>query len=588
MKARTEPVAIFCAVMVSLLGPAFAGTGGDFIIEPGDIHPQLDGKPRSYHSEWDVATPLKVDGEVRAKSMHVSVFLYVWTWADDETYHDQDFIEICFDVEDDGYNRYDGDDNCLRVYRTGERYESYGGVEQGPSNDWSVAIKEHTTGRWYAEYKIKYDQFNLKIGKPKNMGLMLRSWDKNKGKIDIIWPTGIDYYKPMFWGNLSSSVDWRLHPSLVSRPKLLEESVSPTSGRYPTNFSFSIVYEDWDGDAPVNVSVFFVDEFRGQMEQIGDCDPKEGCLFHYSEMLDPGDYTFFFRAQNRQHLVETDSMFLEVEPEKNYVPEIRDPILESFIGDKNTQHEFGFEYYDEGNQHPVESQIIVSGLGGILMRRQPGCRPEDGCWYYYNERFPPGFYEYYYRASDGYYFITSDRSWFRIEGFSSEPSLSQGGVSPLEGDADTKFVYSVVYRDLDGDYADFVVVNVEEERYAMMTTPDCESFVGCVFSISRRLGNGTHEYFFEASDSNSTVRFPVNGTLSGPTVIVENTTGDGNGNGAEEEAADNGWSFELDDNMKMIIAVAIGFGIFYYWRSGRIKKRKKYRRKIKASHRAAH
>lgn len=590
MNARTKPsMAIFFVVALMLsLDYCLGGNGGDFIIKPGDLHPQLDGRPKSYPSEWDIATPLIVNGEIRAEFMHVSVFLYILVWAEDETYHNQDFIEICFDVGDDGYNTYDDDDNCLRVYRDGERYESNKTIERDPSNDWTVAVRGNVPGQWFAEYKIEYGKFDLRIGKPKNMGLMLRSWDKNKGKIDVMWPNDINYDRPLLWGNLTSSNEWRLHPSLVSRPKLLEGDVSPASGRYPTDFNFSVIYQDEDGNPPLNVSVFFGDRFYRQMLQEEECDPKEGCLFQYNETLAPDDYTFFFWAQNRQHAVKTDNSLLEVKPEKNYIPQIKDPILEPFVGDRRTIHEFGFEYYDEGGQHPVSSDMVVEGLGKILMRRHPGCRPEQGCWYYYNERFSPGFYEYYYKVHDGYYFVTSNRSWFRIDGFNSTPTLSQGNVTPQEGTVDTKFEYSVRYRDLDGDYADFVVVNIDGERRGMMTVPDCEPSLGCLFSINKRLENGSHEYFFEAGDGNATVRFPTNRTLSGPTVTINVTgTGDGADDKISEEAPEGGWSLELDDNMKIAIVIGIAFGIFYFIRSSRIKKRKKRKKKFKTPHQAA-
>ena len=588
MKAHIEPsmTVFFVVVLVSLLGSAFGGTSGDFIINPGDLHPQLDGKPRSYPSEWDIATPLVVNGEIKAKFMHVSVFLYILVWAEDGTYNDQDFIEVCFDVEDDGGERYDMDDNCLRAYRDGERYESNKTIETNPSNDWGVAARISPPKQWIAEYRIEYRKFDLRIGRQKNMGLMLRSWDRDKEKIDLIWPANIDYGRPGLWGNLTSSNDWKLHPSLVFKPKLLEGSVTPASGRYPTNFNFSVIYQDGDGDPPLNVSVVFVNGFFRQMlQKEGDCEPKTGCRFQYDETLMPGNYTFYFWTKNRQHIVKTDNVVLEVEPEKNYIPQIRDPILKPFVGDMRTKHEFGFEYYDEGGQHPVSSNMVVKGFGKILMRRQPGCRPEQGCWYYYNERFPPGFYEYYYKVHDGYYFIMSNRSWFRIDGFSSTPTLSQGNVTPQEGTVNTKFEYSVRHRDLDGDYADFVVVNIDGKRRGMMTVPSCEPSLGCLFSTNKRLENGSHEYFFETSDGNATVRFPTNRTLSGPNVTINVTeVEDATDGEILEEVPDASWSLELDDNMKIAIVVGIVFGIFYFIRSSRIKKHKK---KFRAPHQGA-
>ncbi|MBN2517575.1 MAG: hypothetical protein JXB14_01895 [Candidatus Altiarchaeota archaeon] len=577
MDARIEPVIVVIAVSVVITcGQVLGGSGGDIIIEPGDIHPQLDGNSRSYPEEWDIATVLVDKGQTKAKIMPVSVFLYILAWADDGTRHDQDFIEVCFDEGDNAEHYFDSDDVCLRVYRNGTRYESVRNEGVGAQNDWGVAIRESGGTRWYVEFRVEYEKLGLRIGREKSMGLMLRYWDKDGDEIVPVWPAGIDYEKPNQWGSISSSNKWKLHPSLIFKPELANAVVEPASGRYPTEFNFSASYVDMDGDKPLGVSIIFIDQpQKTMMQKTEECGPKTGCPYEYKATLDPGTYRFYFTAQNRQHTIKTGEYILEVLPEKDYIPQLRNPVLEPFVGNRRTAHEFGFEYYDEGGQHPESARMVIEDHGDVMMRRRPGCRPEQGCWYYYDELFPPGFYAYYYRIDDGYYFVTSNKSWFRIEGFESPPNLTNGSVTPLEGGADTKFFYSVNYRDLDGDYAEFVVVSIDGDEYSMMTVPGCEPSLGCLFTTTRRLKNGSHEHFFEASDGNQTVRFPENGTFTGPMVIIPGEAAGEKAGEGEEDEQNGGWSLDIDENTRNIMLVVVVCVVVYMIRASLIKRRKK-------------
>ena len=105
------------------------------------------------------------------------------------------------------------------------------------------------------------------------------------------------------------------------------------------------------------------------------------------------------------------------------------------------------------------------------------------------------------------------------------PVLSDGMVIPVLGRSTDTFVFSVTYKDNDGDpptsheqVLGYVRVVIDGKTYAMAVTdtaPDYVMGVSCEASISGAdLAGGPHSYYFEASDGWFITRYPATGSLT--------------------------------------------------------------------------
>ena len=98
------------------------------------------------------------------------------------------------------------------------------------------------------------------------------------------------------------------------------------------------------------------------------------------------------------------------------------------------------------------------------------------------------------------------------------PILSNDDVTPSSGDTSTTFNYYVTYEDADDDAPTTKYVYID--GYAQPMTKVSGSYSsGATFKYSTTLSTGSHNYYFYFNDGNGhTVRLPLSGTSSGPSV----------------------------------------------------------------------
>ena len=121
--------------------------------------------------------------------------------------------------------------------------------------------------------------------------------------------------------------------------------------------------------------------------------------------------------------------------------------------------------------------------------------------------------------------------WFSVEGpvvlnANTSPSLENGQVTPHIGGSSDGFTFSVIYKDPDGLYGQapaFVHVKVDGQEFVMAPAisgvPNYK--LGIRYQVSTRLGLGSHQHYFEASDGTAYAIFDRNGGRSSEQVIVD-------------------------------------------------------------------
>jgi len=88
----------------------------------------------------------------------------------------------------------------------------------------------------------------------------------------------------------------RVAPVADNEPVLSNASLSPAGGDATTNFTFSVRYDDADGDAPLYVRVF-IDGVPYPMVLRAGENASDG-IYEYSTTLAPGNHTYYFTAYN--------------------------------------------------------------------------------------------------------------------------------------------------------------------------------------------------------------------------------------------------------------------------------------------------
>jgi parallel beta-helix repeat protein len=99
--------------------------------------------------------------------------------------------------------------------------------------------------------------------------------------------------------------------------------------------------------------------------------------------------------------------------------------------------------------------------------------------------------------------VTSRDLWLNITARNDPPELTRGIVSPLRGDTNTMFQFSVVYTDIEGDLPEVVQLVLDNVGYPMTeeNSSDVDTTDGKIYVYSGKLAEpGAHEYSFCAMD----------------------------------------------------------------------------------------
>jgi len=275
---------------------------------------------------------------------------------------------------------------------------------------------------------------------------------------------------------------------------------------------------------PNNVSfnVFTYDAVRA-LKILGEEPKNSSAINEYIKDLRNPDFGFgehsFFTSRVDDTLTALYTLLLINPTIFNTPPILSDCRVEPSEGHANTTFTFYANYTDLDKQMPT---TIFLYLNEERFAMEP-LNPKDyavsnGKIYYYATQLPVGLYHYYFEANDGLTTVKTGKQSFLVKYVGNAPVLENGRVKPESGNPDTLFVYSVIYRDLDGDKPEYVRIKLDDSWYDMSSLNEGNYREGVEYVYSAKLKEGVHEFRFRASDGENDILTPV---FTGPTVSVE-------------------------------------------------------------------
>jgi len=195
-------------------------------------------------------------------------------------------------------------------------------------------------------------------------------------------------------------------------------------------------------------------------------------------------------------------------------------------GTSDTVFSYSVVYSDVEGNAPTTANVIIIDMDEYLIDIPEIADWKEEVTLELSTNLSPGNHQFYFLASDG-----GDTSRFPVSGVldgpevepdNYPPALSDGMVTPAEGDPSTEFTFKVDYRDDDGDPAQFCRVYIDDFEYSMIAG-EGTWIDGKDFEFTAQLVEGTHSYYFECSDGITSARLPATGTFKGPIVeLIEN------------------------------------------------------------------
>ncbi len=275
---------------------------------------------------------------------------------------------------------------------------------------------------------------------------------------------------------------------------------------------------------PNNVSfnVFTYDAVRA-LKILGEEPKNSSAISEYIKDLRNPDFGFgehpFFTSSVDNTFTAIYALLLINPTIFNSPPVLSDCRVEPSEGYANTIFTFYANYTDLDKQMPT---TIFLHLNEERFAMEPlnlkDYAVSNGKIYYYATRLPVGLYHYYFEASDGLTTAETERQSFLVSYVGNAPILENGRVKPESGNLDTLFVYSVIYRDLDGDAPEHVRIKLEDSWYDMSPVNEGNYTEGVEYVYSTKLREGLHKFRFRASDGENDV---LTHEFTGPAVSVE-------------------------------------------------------------------
>ncbi len=197
-----------------------------------------------------------------------------------------------------------------------------------------------------------------------------------------------------------------LHYINQNAPVLSGDVVTPGSGSSATLFTFSVTYEDVDGNGPVIMAVL-VDGIPFEMLQTdpNDTDASDGLQFEYSTYLQPDPHEFSFYCSDGVYSQATSPITGPAVGLQNLTPpSLVNASLSPLAGyNGSTIFEFSVTYVDADNNAPSFVNVTINGSSIVMEKAMPSdMNYMDGCVFL--TRVPldaTGVYVHSFDASDG-------------------------------------------------------------------------------------------------------------------------------------------------------------------------------------------
>ncbi|MEM2900003.1 MAG: hypothetical protein QXT63_04355, partial [Thermoplasmata archaeon] len=315
------------------------------------------------------------------------------------------------------------------------------------------------------------------------------------------------------------SVGSFIGPQVNFIPLLINPSHAPISGNISTLFTYSITYQDNDGNSP-SVAYVYIDGIPYNLTYISGSN-QTGALYQYSTTLSEGFHTyyFYFNDGNGSESYSPITGF-HIGPIVNHEPKLNFGSVFPSLGNENTLFTYNVTFFDIDSTQPAIAKVYIDGIphnmnyvsGSFL----------TGANYTFTTTLEVGEHTFYFYFEDENGSVSTFPAIGHLIGpivlENLSPSLTSPLLAPTSGNEMTLFTYSIVYTDLDGDIPTSALIYIDGVPCQMNFTSG-NFFSGAIFSYSTYLPIGTHNYSFVFNDGNHTVYLPENTTYQGPEVI---------------------------------------------------------------------
>ena len=192
-----------------------------------------------------------------------------------------------------------------------------------------------------------------------------------------------------------------------------------------------------------------------------------------------------------------------------YTPSLINPSVTPTVGDELTLFNFTVDYFDQDNNSPQFLNVSINGMSYAMSKLNlVDTNYIDGCTYQFLTLLPidSNNYSYSFSSSDGKYSYVSS-TYNNLEVNPSNyfnPQLVNPGYSPLSGDYETIFNFTIWYYDIDNNLPVFVNLIVGGTQFSMVQFDilDINATDGILFYFTTTLDFGNQSFMFSCSDGN--------------------------------------------------------------------------------------
>jgi hypothetical protein len=341
--------------------------------------------------------------------------------------------------------------------------------------------------------------------------------------------------------NHNDTYNYVYTPPIPNWPPVLRSGLAtPLDTTEDDPVTFKVTYADPDNDPPGTMKVHIKDAIGQSTGH--DLSPAPsgnswivGKPLKFTTTLFPGTYTYRFEASDGELDAIGDigwnATEVTIRP-RNNVPELASDGVAPIEGTTDTLFRYSVRYRDVDNEAPASARIVIDDESHDMLTSNPTGPWNNWVTFYYETQLDAGQnHRYHFLFSDGEDSVrlpAADASPNRYMGPTVEtpnyaPILTGGLVAPVEGTRDSKFTFSVIYTDGEGDHPTTSYVYIDGVA-KIMTSDTSDYTLGAMFTYQTYLDTSPHVYYFQFSDGENTVRMPETGSHEGPTVINRDPT----------------------------------------------------------------
>ena len=331
---------------------------------------------------------------------------------------------------------------------------------------------------------------------------------------------------------------YRITQRAANTPPILSNNkVTPAMGNKATTFVYRVNYSDADQDPPELCNLFIDDNPPVKMYLKGG-KSYEGTYYYDIAGLDDSKHSYYFEFSDGNWDTAATVRFpvsgvFDNSPIVNDLPSVSCDVLDVMCvsperGSMDTTFTFSAVYIDpDGGTHPGPLAWIYIDGDDITDRHNltlTSGSVHDGVYSYTStgNNLGEGYHSFYFLFQDYSPTVVRYPVTGSITGplVNESPVLTDGFVTPTEGNTNTRFTYQVKYSDPDGDPINTANVYIDGVPHDMV--PSSSSVDGSVMVYETTLSKGNHNYYFVVSDIYDSIgRLPENATeyFEGPFVL---------------------------------------------------------------------